>query len=368
MPIPALRTKLKPTALCFLPGGARGFRSDAALEALAKAREDCIPNLILYNYPSFSGAFSALFAHLFHSRLRLPFLILPFSSSAVPFRVEDLYIEGLQRCYLLDFIGSRGFAAEIARQSLCEVIAFDHRKSTLAQVPSPENNQENVRYHVDLERSSSRAAYHYYADRLAEECKLSPKEEVGTLLNPEDQDRVEAVLSYIEDSDLQRWSLPDVKAFRIGVSEWRQRINCITNPYMFEELLEMSSADVIAKGNSYISFQRDAANKLLKKVYKVRLGRGFYGECLGVRVDGNSKLSELLGKELSVRSAAAGLRPIGAVIYTHRNNLKMSLRSIDASTDTSEVAKAYGGGGSPSSSSFMIRMDEYNQWLSTDFP
>ncbi|CAN1284583.1 hypothetical protein LINPERPRIM_LOCUS18661 [Linum perenne] len=318
MPIPALRTKLKPTALCFLPGGARGFRSDAALEALAKAREDCIPNLILYNYPSFSGAFSALFGHLFHSRLRLPFLILPFSSSAVPFRVEDLYIEGLQRCYLLDFVGSRGFAAEIARQSLCEVIAFDHRKSTLAQVPSPENNQENVRYHVDLERSSSRAAYHYYADRLEKQ-----KEEVGTLLNPEDQDRVDAVLSYIEDSDLQRWSLPDVKAFGIGVSEWRQRINCITNPYMFEE---------------------------------------------GVRVDGNSKLSELLGKELSVRSAAAGLRPIGAVIYTHRNSLKMSLRSIDASTDTSEVAKAYGGGGSPSSSSFMIRMDEYNQWLSTDFP
>ena len=26
--------------------------------------------------------------------------------------------------------------------------------------------------------------------------------------------------------------------------------------------------------------------------------------------------------------------------------------------------KAYGGGGSPSSSSFIIRMDEYNQWLS----
>jgi hypothetical protein len=28
--------------------------------------------------------------------------------------------------------------------------------------------------------------------------------------------------------------------------------------------------------------------------------------------------------------------------------------------------KAYGGGGSPSSSSFIIRMDEYNQWLSVN--
>lgn len=82
-----------------------------------------------------------------------------------------------------------------------------------------------------------------------------------------------------------------------------------------------------------------------------------------------------------------------------RNNLKMCLRSIDSATDTSEVAKvciltsgiissyflywqfwekisskfpfflsmqAYGGGGSPSSSSFIIRMDEYNQWLLDD--
>lgn len=77
-----------------------------------------------------------------------------------------------------------------------------------------------------------------------------------------------------------------------------------------------------------------------------------------------------------------------------RNNLKMCLRSIDEATDTSEVAKvcivdfhfivfsipcsavaksfsplifsiqAYGGGGTKGSSSFIIRMDEYNCWLS----
>jgi len=47
-----------------------------------------------------------------------------------------------------------------------------------------------------------------------------------------------------------------------------------------------------------------------------------------------------------------------------RNNLKMCLRSTDAITNTSEVAKAYGGGGTSSSSSFIIRMDEYNQWIS----
>ncbi|KAK9949901.1 hypothetical protein M0R45_005411 [Rubus argutus] len=35
----------------------RSFRSDAALEALAKASQEKVPNLLLYNYPSFSGRF-----------------------------------------------------------------------------------------------------------------------------------------------------------------------------------------------------------------------------------------------------------------------------------------------------------------------
>ncbi|MFQ6649342.1 hypothetical protein Gotur_022388, partial [Gossypium turneri] len=188
----------------------------------------------------------------------------------------------------------------------------------------------------------------------------------ANLLNSEDQVRLEKVLKYIEDADLRRWSLPEIKAFTIGLSEWRSKLNCITNPYMYEQLLGISSSDLIAKGNLDISSRQIAANKFLDKTFKVRLGRGLYGECLGVRADGNSDLSDEIGKQLSLKSAKAGLRPIGAVICYNirRKNLKMCLRSTDTATDTSEVAKAYGGGGCPSSSSFIIRMDEYNQWRS----
>lgn len=42
----------------------------------------------------------------------------------------------------------------------------------------------------------------------------------------------------------------------------------------------MSSTYLIAKGNSYISSRQSAASKLIDKVFKVQLGRGFYGECL----------------------------------------------------------------------------------------
>lgn len=124
----------------------------------------------------------------------------------------------------------------------------------------------------------------------------------------------------------------------------------------------MNSLELIAKGSDFIASRENVAKKFLDKSFKIRLGRGLYGECLAVRADENSNLSDEIGKQLSMRSAAAGLRPIGAVIYMQRNNLKMCLRTTDGATDTSEVSKAYGGGGSPSSSSFMIRMDEYNKW------
>lgn len=46
------------------------------------------------------------------------------------------------------------------------------------------------------------------------------------------------------------------------------------------QLLEISAMDIIAKGKSYISTREKAAKKVLDKALKIRLGRGFYGECL----------------------------------------------------------------------------------------
>lgn len=75
-----------PTLVC-----TQGFRSNAALEALAKASENNVENVVLYNYPSFSGAYSALFAKLFHFHLNSPCLILPFSS-VEPLRYIAIFV------------------------------------------------------------------------------------------------------------------------------------------------------------------------------------------------------------------------------------------------------------------------------------
>ncbi|KAK4768974.1 hypothetical protein SAY86_027124 [Trapa natans] len=341
----------------------RGFRSDAALEAIARASAEKVPNIALYNYPSFSGAFSALFARLFHDRLGVPCLVLPFSS-VVPIRVEDLYIGGFETCYFLDFLGPEGFIAKLAGQSSCNrIIAFDHRKCLLSRVPSKKDSLENVSIILNTETSSSTAVYEYFSIKLAE-TQYNNGAVVASLLDPKDRDRVEKVLKYIEDGDLRHWNLPDIKAFNIGLSQWRSKLNCLTNPGMYQQLLGIHSSSLIAKGSSYISSRIDSASRLLDKVFKVRLGRGLYGECLGVRIDGHADLSDEIGKQLSEKSAASGLRPIGAVVHMQGNSLKMCLRSTDHATDTCEIAKAYGGGGTKVSSSFMIRMDEYNYWLS----
>lgn len=139
------------------------------------------------------------------------------------------------------------------------------------------------------------------------------------LLNHEDKERVEMILKYIEAGDLQQWNFPNIKAFNIGLREWRSNLNCITNPLMyqqvssihfptegkglvpvttalvysflwllalymflfcFEQLTEMCSEDLIIKGNTYLSNRQTEASKLLNKVFRVKLGRGFYGECL----------------------------------------------------------------------------------------
>ncbi|GFP86852.1 hypothetical protein PHJA_000829000 [Phtheirospermum japonicum] len=334
------------------------FRSDAALEAIRSASENKTPNLVLYNYPSFSGAYGALFAYLYHSRLNLSCLILPFSAVA-PFRVDDLCIEGMKTCYFLDFLGPEGFALELSRRT---VILFDHRKSVLSRVSTGEDSDTNLTFYVNTETSSSTATYKYFAAKLLE--TGFDIDDRLTLLNHEDRERVGIILKYIEDGDLRRWSLPDTKEFNIGLKEWRSKLNCITNSYLYEQLMTICSVDLITRGKTYLSSRHADAKKLLHKVFRIQLGQGFYGECLGVRADGSSDLSDEIGKELSRMSAEAGLRPIGAVIYMQRKNLKMCLRTIDSGTDTSEIAKAYGGGGSPSSSSFIIRMDEYNQWLS----
>ncbi|CAA7399542.1 unnamed protein product [Spirodela intermedia] len=369
---------------------ARGFRSDAALHALRRAgahpafpplesgdgrggggagvegsvltpdnaRDENGFSLVLYNYPSFSATLAAVFARRYYSLRRLPALVLPFSS-VEPLRVDDLKLQGLRTCYLLDFVGPGRFAVELSR-FIPDVVAFDHRKLTAERISRFGSCPGNLELRVDTSKSSARDVYAYFSEKFFE--SGHPVEESVSFLNQQEERRVESLLEYTEDEDLRRRDLAEIRAFKIGLREAQANLNCLTNPHVFEQVLEIDPTELIAQGNSRMSSRLDPARKLLGKEFKIRLGRGFYGECLCIRADGHSHLSHEIGDELSRRSAAAGLRPIGAVAFMQRGNLKICLRSTDGATDTAEVAKAYGGGGRSGSSSFIIRMDEYGLW------
>uniref|UniRef100_A0ACD5WAY8 Uncharacterized protein n=1 Tax=Avena sativa TaxID=4498 RepID=A0ACD5WAY8_AVESA len=347
----------------------RHFRSAASIEAIlsyshpsknsSSSEDQAGPaHLVLYNYPTFGGAYSALAADLFHRRLGRRLLILPFSSIE-PFRAEDFKAAGFHSCYLLDFIGPNKFALDLAR-FIPSVVAFDHRKSTLARMPHLGRCTTNLDLRIDTAKSSARAAFNYFSEELA---RANPDSEMcENLLEKEDEERVLNVVKYIEDADLRRWQLPNSREFHAALREERAKLNCLTNPLVFEQLVQLDVSDLLARGNSLAQNRLEAARKLIYNPFKIYLGRGLYGECLATRADGNSELSHEIGLELSQMSSAAGLRPIGAVVFMQRGMLKICLRTRDSTTNTAEIAKAYGGGGKPSSSSFALRMDEFNAW------
>ncbi|OEL21804.1 hypothetical protein BAE44_0017174 [Dichanthelium oligosanthes] len=328
------------------PARRRAFRSEAALEAIrshslppkaaaAASSSDAADDqagpasLALYNYPTFAGAYAALAARLFHQRARRRLLVLPFSS------VEPF-----------------------------SVIAFDHRQSTLARIPKLGHCPSNVELHIDTSKSSVRFVFDYFSKKLAE--TKSDSRMCENLFDQEDEERVSNVLKYIEDADLRRWQLPNTKEFQTTLRDERAKLNCVINPHVFEQLLQLDVGDLLTRGKSLAHDRLQAAGEFIQKPFKIRLGRGLYGECLAIRADGHSKLSHEIGLELSQRSAAAGLRPIGAVVFMQRGILKVCLRTTDNAINTAEIAKAYGGGGKPSSSSFALRMDEFNTWTSVN--
>ncbi|TVU26711.1 hypothetical protein EJB05_29270, partial [Eragrostis curvula] len=331
------------------PALRRAFRSAAALEAihshalpstssssLLDADDQAGPaSLALYNYPTFAGAYAALAARLFHRRAGAASSSCPSPPSSPS--AEDFKATGFQTCYLLDFVGPNKFAFELAR-FVPSVIAFDHRQSTLARIPQFGPRPSNVELHIDTTKTSARAVFDYFSKKLAE-----TKSDAGVfdnLLDQEDQERVSNILEYVEDADLRRWQLPNTKEFQTALRDERTKLNCVTNPHVYEQLLQLGVGDLLTRGKSLAHDRLQAATEFLHKPFKIKIGRGSYGECLAIRADGHSELSHEIGLELSRRSAATGLRPIGAV--------------------------AYGGGGKPSSSSFALTMDEFNSWTSVN--
>lgn len=56
------------------------------------------------------------------------------------------------------------------------------------------------------------------------------------LFDQEDEERASNVLEYIEDADLRRWQLHNTKEFQTALRDERAKLNCVTNPHVFEQV------------------------------------------------------------------------------------------------------------------------------------
>ena len=56
------------------------------------------------------------------------------------------------------------------------------------------------------------------------------------LLNEQEERRAESLLRYTEDENLRRRELSDIRAFKMGLKETQPNLNCLTNPFLFDQV------------------------------------------------------------------------------------------------------------------------------------
>lgn len=325
---------------------------------------------VIYHYPCPDGAFAALAAHLYFSKVQKHAVYYP-NTVYKPIRVEDLPVEDYEAIYLLDFIGHEGFVDELCLRAK-SVIILDHHKTAMERLQENKYHHKNIVKFIDMNHSGATIAYDYFTEKLLSENTssgmITTQENSQTYLSlvPEkDMQRVDLLFKYIEDADLWRWIRPDSKAFSSGLKDMQIEFSLTKNQELFEQLLALDPRSVIEMGKISLSQKQKLIDEALEQSYEISLGNGKFGNCLATEINNISHLRSELGNQLALKSVNLNLRPIGAVAYNvlelDSDILKISLRSL-GSDDTTEISKAYGGGGHRNASSFLINRNEYMKW------
>lgn len=306
--------------------------------------------LCLFHYPCIDGITAALAAHLHHQQANLPIRMLP-NTTFNPLTVDDLQLTGSETVYLLDFAGPPGFAREVARRA-GRCIVLDHHKTSAedltgraaAAVAPP-----NLEVHFDMQRSGATIALDYFQPQGLTPHQLE-------------------LFKYVEDADLWRWVLPDSRAFHAGLTSLALDLHAANNPAIFDQLLALTPAEVIAAGKPELQRQAALVAGAVRECHEIELGgegRG-WGRALAVVVAPDvARLRDQLGNELAAEASRRGLRSMAAVAYEEAgigdaSMLKVSLRSVGE--DTTQITQAYGGGGHRNASACLMSKDEFATW------
>eukprot|EP00891_Asterochloris_glomerata_P005881 jgi/Astpho2/5881/fgenesh1_pm.00080_%23_13_t len=307
--------------------------------------------VISYHYPCPDGIFAALAAHIYHAQHKHPVRWVP-NTVYKPCSVQQMNLQKDEHLFMLDYIGPPGFAAEAAKH--CgRVIVLDHHKTAAESLADRQQLPHNMDIVLDMKRSGAVIARDYFKPQLTAE-----------------QDEM---FAYIQDADLWQWQLPSTKQFHAGLAEIGLEYDCNKNPQIFQQLLQLTVASTIERGQQALAEQQKLVAAVLEMAFPIALGghdasdtQPGWGRCLAVQVSqAVAKHRSALGNALAEKSRQTGLRACGAVVYREPDMApdmaKVSLRSLGRE-DTTAVSQAFGGGGHRNASSCIISQADFDRW------
>ncbi|CAD7699251.1 unnamed protein product [Ostreobium quekettii] len=312
------------------------------------------PAVVCYHYPCLDGVFAALAA-----RLGLPeggprVRFVPLTVHSPPSCAADLGLEGGEHVYLLDYVGPRGFALNVAKV-VRRLTVLDHHKTALDILPGRGSGcPANMDVVLDMKRSAATIAMDYFKPRAVLD---SPK--------------LRWAFRYVEDADLARWKLKNSKPYTAGIARKNLEFDFNKNPRIFDQLLRLDTAEMTRMGRKKMRADLGLMEPIVRQAFEVAIGGADaagrdWGRCLAARADDLHHLRSGIGNRLARMSRARGLRAIGLVAYfepemNDRRKIKCSLRSLGRE-DTTKISEFFGGGGHTNASSCFVDFEAFQTW------
>jgi len=159
---------------------------------------------------------------------------------------------------------------------------------------------------------------------------------------------VPPLLSYVEDHDLWKFSLPNHREYNASVNEypqtfesWDRLIQQLENPEFLERFIEI--------GATLVKFEDRLVESLLQYAERAI----FEGHEIWV-LNVSRTYRSILGHKLAVLNKETGGVPMSIVYYHHRGEVSLSLRS-EGDFDVAAIALKYGGGGHKNSAGIKVK-------------
>lgn len=226
--------------------------------------------------------------------------------------------------YILDFSFSREQILGISRR-VNHVTILDHHKTAAADLENWTEKPSNVTIVFDMNRSGAGITWDYFCD-----------------LNVP----ISLLISYVQDRDLWKFSLPDSKEINALISLTPKNFQAYTN------LSANWNNEKYKDIGTYLSLQHQQSCESIVLDSRPITIYTPEGEFHGRACNCTGQFSSEVGNLLSLSG-----NDFGATYFSNgKGEVKWSLRSI-GSYDVSAIAKCFGGGGHKNAAGFTVHLN-----------